>query len=121
MNAQFMALYRIPPWKYAINGYHNHRNREVGQGVQKMNPQNATVKAHRSPWKAGDGLHTSHGYDLIVRKGKVVKATIPQSDGTFKDARVFMFQRGYGWVDVTGLRSYSSVVHGLSNGKYRIV
>ena len=84
-------------------------------------PQNATVKAHRSPWKAGDGLHTSHGYDLIVRKGKVVKATIPQSDGTYKEARVFMFQRGYGWVDVTGLRSYSSVVHGLSNGKYRIV
>ena len=83
-------------------------------------PQNATVKAHREPWNPHEGWHTSHGYQFLIRKGKVVKAVIPQSDGPFKDSRIFSYQRGYGWVDVTGLRSYSSVSHGLSNGKYRI-
>ena len=85
-----------------------------------MNPDKPTVKAHREPWRVEDGWHTSHGFNLLVREGKVVKADIPLEDGKSKDGCIFVFQRGYGWVNVSGLRSFSSVSHGLKAGKYRI-
>ena len=68
-----------------------------------------------------DGWHESHGYDLYVEDGYVMRATKTDCNGSPVAASLYQWSKSYHcWINVNGKRTMDAVRSGLARGTYRI-